>query len=653
MAENKTKYTTLQAENGTVLYPKTSVNAVKDFDTKKTQKEINKEVETDVEALKKTSNDVVSDVTRLKSQYQDLKDSQKFQGAYTSVSSFPSIPSDIKKAEGWYAILKVSNGNDKFYIVDQTEREWVEKGESTSIIYDGIKKVNGLEGLEGNVTIDATNINATVNGETKTIQDTLIGLKNISDEQKELIETVAAKHNVLYVTEAEMQDIDEIEDGQVVVCVEDGTYAQGSIYKLVQGVWEEITASGTEITDTLTLSKEVFVPGYPSGKITIDSVENLSSPYGFELNENGFYESNNQKMGNSYSLCKVTFTVPQPRNLVLDVINSGEDNYDFGIFSNIGQTLSSNYKEDTDSNLVYKSYKTASSTNVVQLTYENVDAGQHFITVKYRKDSGTESGNDSLQFKLNSASEEIYPSIDDKYTQSSSSITVGDENNLQINGKNILKEGDVNQSILLEIGDSSNPIILQNWNDGFHLCKGYYKTSQQSGYKDFFENEMFFYKGGSQLIIFGGYPSSYIIKPFKNVSGETVGQITMVSIGNDGYLQTSGIPLALDNVASILGKSSRSKDWCALGVNNNTTYEPTNNYNPATKKYVDDTIVSNVPIVLNEKPTSDYTYKNINRFAYKTNNNELYYYYGEGSKIAAIRPEVGLEYTEIYLNKNT
>ena len=117
--------------------------------------------------------------------------------------------------------------------------------------------------------------------------------------------------------------------------------------------------------------------------------------YGFTLNANGYYESTNQRINSSYSLCKVVITNPGGRNVYFDCINSGENSYDFGILSTLNNTLSSSYNADTTN--VKQSFKGLSSTSVQTVDYGAVEG---FIYVKFRKDSSSSSGNDSLQFKV-------------------------------------------------------------------------------------------------------------------------------------------------------------------------------------------------------------------------------------------------------------
>lgn len=129
---------------------------------------------------------------------------------------------------------------------------------------------------------------------------------------------------------------------------------------------------------------------------TVSAINGVT--YGFALNDAGFYESTNRKQSNSYSLCRVNFTVRRACDIVFDVINFAEANYDFGIFSNLDTALGKSASGDTSG--VYKRFKTEHSADAVQLTYSNVSAGNHFIDVKFIKDGSNDSNNDSLQFRV-------------------------------------------------------------------------------------------------------------------------------------------------------------------------------------------------------------------------------------------------------------
>ena len=120
--------------------------------------------------------------------------------------------------------------------------------------------------------------------------------------------------------------------------------------------------------------------------------------YGFELKDDGFYESTNRGVANSASVSVVTFNLLEAKRITIEFINYGEAGYDYGLFSNIDTTLTVNSTADTANvNINCKNYP--SNSNVIKATYD-FPAGEHFIYVKYRKDSGGDSGNDSLRFRV-------------------------------------------------------------------------------------------------------------------------------------------------------------------------------------------------------------------------------------------------------------
>ena len=121
--------------------------------------------------------------------------------------------------------------------------------------------------------------------------------------------------------------------------------------------------------------------------------------YPFELNSNGYYESTNKGQSSSYSYATLNYS--GFNELVLECINSGESSWDYGIISQPDVELSKSYENDgeTGSDIVFHTFREEHSTNPVQITIPS-DGGSHFITIKYKKDGGVDSGNDSFQFKV-------------------------------------------------------------------------------------------------------------------------------------------------------------------------------------------------------------------------------------------------------------
>ena len=121
--------------------------------------------------------------------------------------------------------------------------------------------------------------------------------------------------------------------------------------------------------------------------------------YPFQLNSNGYYESTNKGQSSSYSYATLNYS--GFNELVLECINSGEPNWDYGIISQPDVELSKSYENDgeTGSPNVFHTFREEHSTNPVQITIPS-DGGSHFITIKYKKDGGVDDGNDSFQFKV-------------------------------------------------------------------------------------------------------------------------------------------------------------------------------------------------------------------------------------------------------------
>ena len=124
-----------------------------------------------------------------------------------------------------------------------------------------------------------------------------------------------------------------------------------------------------------------------------------AATYGFELNDNGYYESTNKGIGNTAAVCRVNFDCSIPYEVTIQYINYAESpNYDYGIFGNIDSALGTTYNADSNT---FKTCSAAAdnSANPQTLVY-TIPAGSHFIDIKYRKDQRTDSYNDSLQWKI-------------------------------------------------------------------------------------------------------------------------------------------------------------------------------------------------------------------------------------------------------------
>ena len=132
-------------------------------------------------------------------------------------------------------------------------------------------------------------------------------------------------------------------------------------------------------------------------KSTYEVVPIDNVPYGFILNSAGYYESQNKHIQNSYALCRVNISNPMGYPIVLECINYGETNYDYGVIGQKDKQLNRD-NNPTEAN-VFFNFKGQSTPNVQRVTYPGL-SGDCFIEIKYRKDSSGDQGNDSLQFKI-------------------------------------------------------------------------------------------------------------------------------------------------------------------------------------------------------------------------------------------------------------
>ena len=130
--------------------------------------------------------------------------------------------------------------------------------------------------------------------------------------------------------------------------------------------------------------------------------------YGFNLNSStGYYVSTNTGVSKSASVCRVSFNLPVRCLVTFQYINYAEAAYDFGVFGNIDTALSTSYYAagSGGATITDSSYKLACNTSAYNvstaqtLTYE-VPSGQHYIDIKYSKDDASDSGNDTLQWKI-------------------------------------------------------------------------------------------------------------------------------------------------------------------------------------------------------------------------------------------------------------
>lgn len=128
------------------------------------------------------------------------------------------------------------------------------------------------------------------------------------------------------------------------------------------------------------------------------SINDVSgAQYGFTLNANGYYESQNKGVDSSYAICRVNLTVTKQCTIAFECISDGEINFDYGILGKIDTAQSLDQWVDTSQ--IHSNFKVLDNSSYKTL-YENVSVGSHFIDIKYVKDSSYSAGTDCFKFKI-------------------------------------------------------------------------------------------------------------------------------------------------------------------------------------------------------------------------------------------------------------
>ena len=183
--------------------------------------------------------------------------------------------------------------------------------------------------------------------------------------------------------------------------------------RIQEGTNQIITISPTDPQLTLALDNGVditnqLVGGTPNNTYTIDTQVSGAS-YGFSLNNStGYYVSTNNGVSKSASVARINMNFESDCLVTITYINYAEEDYDYGMFGKLdtavatdGLTAASGGSSPSDSTSNYQIAKCSNSSSTQTVTYQ-VPMGEHFIDVKYGKDDASDSGNDSLQWKITS-----------------------------------------------------------------------------------------------------------------------------------------------------------------------------------------------------------------------------------------------------------
>jgi len=254
-----------------------------------------------------------------------------------------------------------------------------------------------------------------INGATCTITYTVPGggsyyweytLNNINDDHVILIEEAGA-----FIPPEE--DPQKVYYPITISSINASTNPRNGTTRVEAGTTQVITITPTDPQLTLALDNGVDITsqlqgGIPNNTYTVETQADGAS-YGFTLNSStGYYKSTNNGVGSSASVARVSFDLESNVLVTIQYINQGESQADYGMFGKIDTTVSttgntyidSSASPDDPQNYYYMCAAASdSSTSTKTLTYE-IPMGQHYIDIKYAKDQASDSGLDSLQWKI-------------------------------------------------------------------------------------------------------------------------------------------------------------------------------------------------------------------------------------------------------------
>ena len=183
----------------------------------------------------------------------------------------------------------------------------------------------------------------------------------------------------------------------------------------------------TEIFNKDSLELKVEDKGY-TGTITVSIPAYVV--YWFPESSDGWHESNNGGVYNSFAIAQASFTTTMPNTkITFEVYNDAELNNDYLEVSKLDTELSVNIEADSDIYLTksYRYYRyTKDSPDIVQIDIPT--AGPHFIEFKFVKDSSIDTAPDKAGFRLITN----YPSS--TISLSYGGIDIGASQSLHING---------------------------------------------------------------------------------------------------------------------------------------------------------------------------------------------------------------------------
>ena len=256
-----------------------------------------------------------------------------------------------------------------------------------------LSHVNGILDSSGNSiasTIDSlkTSIGTTLPNKVSTLETNYTSVKSTSDTLKSTASTLSTSVGTL-------SSLQTSAKGNLVAAINEvfqlGNNARSRLAAaLIAKGCEDITASSS-LEDILTIIESESVTSGKEGWF-VEAISGVT--YGFKAVTSGtttYWQSTNTQKDNTFSLCKLIINNPKGKTVTLNVQQSSEYNYDYGVISNLNSSLSTTIDDST----YLRSWKGISSTSWQTYSLGKANGWYH---IKYRKDYSDYSGSDFFRF---------------------------------------------------------------------------------------------------------------------------------------------------------------------------------------------------------------------------------------------------------------
>ncbi len=126
-------------------------------------------------------------------------------------------------------------------------------------------------------------------------------------------------------------------------------------------------------------------------------VEGFTDTFEFIQGNDGMYANTNQYEQSSYCMSKLFFnnSSDEIQHVKIKFYQSSENGYDYGLVSFIDTELSKTAEEDFGN--VQQNFQGMDGEQIIDYY---IEPGEHYLTIKYRKDGGGEAGSDIFKFEV-------------------------------------------------------------------------------------------------------------------------------------------------------------------------------------------------------------------------------------------------------------